>query len=176
MSQTVTANHKVVIPAEQLQKRIREIARSVSEDYRGKSVYAVCVLENGFVFVADLIRQLEVPVICEFLKPFVREHMENNVSTTEIFFRPEMEVTGRDVLIVEGIVQSGVTTDFLIRHFLARGAASVKIATLLDRNSQRRVSLHPDYVGFIVDEKFAFGYGLGSPNFERNLPYIATRE
>lgn len=163
---------RVVVSEEQISKRVREMARQISDDFRGHKLYAVCVMENGFMFMADLIRQFDMPVVCQFIRPDFNERG----STTEIFFSPEPPVSGNEVLLVEGLVDSGVTTEFLIRNLLSRGAASVKLATFLDRQGARRVSLQPDYFGFLVDESFMVGYGLGSPDLGRNLPYVATRD
>jgi hypoxanthine phosphoribosyltransferase len=165
---------KTVFTAEQIQKRVSEIAKQVSADYAGKTLHVICVLENGFMFMSDFVRQLEVPVICHFVRPDTRETMQGSTSTTEIFYTPETDVSGKDVLIVEAIVQSGITSEFLIRNFITRGAASVKLATLLDKQSERRVMLHPEYFGFLLDESFVVGYGLGAPLLGRNLPYIGV--
>ncbi len=165
---------KVLITADQLQKRIRDLGRKISEDFSGKTLHVICVLENGFVFMADLVRALELPIVCHFVAPSMSEKLENNVPTIEIFFSPEADVKGHDVLLVEGLIQTGVTTDFLVRNALSRGAASVKVCTLLDRQSQRRMSLQPDYFGFLIDENYVVGYGLGGPQINRNLPYIAA--
>jgi hypoxanthine phosphoribosyltransferase len=163
----------VVLTAEQIDTRVREMARQISNDYRDKTVCAVGVLENGFMFMADLVRHLEVPVICEFLKV---NSKEANASTTEIFFSPEPEVEGKHVLLVEALVQSGLTSDFLLRNLIGRGAASVKLAVFLDKQSARRIALQPDYFGFLMDEGFVVGYGLGANEVGRNLPYIAAKE
>src|SRR5258707_14177850 len=120
--------------------------------------------------MADLVRHLEGPVVCQFLKV---ESKEANPSTTEIFFSPELEVTGQHVLLIETLVQSGVTSEFLLRNLMGRGASSVKLAALLDKQSARRISLQPDYFGFLMNESFVVGYGLGQQHFGRNLPYIA---
>lgn len=161
---------KVVFTAEQIAARVRELADKISGDYRGRTVYAVCVLENGFVFMADLVRALDVPVVCQFMKPETRE-VEHGA---EIFFSPEVNVQGKDVLLVEGIVQSGVTQEFLMRNLAARGAVSVKLATLLDKQAERRVALQADYSGYALGESYVLGYGLGSPLLGRNLPYVAS--
>ena len=168
------ANLKPVISSEQLAKRVREMGRQISDDYRGKTVHALAVLENGFMFMADLVRALDVPVMCEFIKPLYRDRIHGTTTSKEIFFSPEIEVRGHDVLLVEGLVHSGVTTDFLLNGLRSRGAASVRLATLLDRQSARRVALQPDYFGFLVDDKFLVGYGLGNPLLERNLPYLVV--
>jgi hypoxanthine phosphoribosyltransferase len=165
-----------VIGAEQIQKRVREMARQISDDYQGKTIYVLAVLENGFMFVADLVRSLEVPLICQFIKPTYHLQDESGRGEwLEIFFSQEPDIRGQHVLLVEGLVHSGITTDFLMNDLRARGAASVKLATLLDRQMARRVQLQPDYFGFLVDEAFLIGYGLGSAEqTARNLSYLAV--
>jgi hypoxanthine phosphoribosyltransferase len=167
---------RMVIPTEQIQKRIREMARQISSDYQGKTIHALALLENGFIFMADLVRVLEVPVICQFIKPKYRRELENSAAGfLEIFFSHEPDIVGQHVLLIEGLVHSGVTSEFLMNDLRGRGAASVKLATLLDRQAARRVQLQPDYFGFLVDEAFLVGYGLGSPEqTHRNLPYLAA--
>ena len=167
---------QIIIPAEQIQKRVREMARQISHDYKGKTVHALAVLENGFIFLADLVRAIEVPVICQFIKPRYRPQLTDDLpGMMEIFFSHELAIKGQHLLLVEGLVHSGVTTEFLMNDLRARGAASVKLITLLDRQSARRVQLQPDYFGFLVDSAFLMGYGLGSPQqTNRNLPYLAV--
>src|SRR6185312_8397837 len=132
---------------EQIQKRVRELARQISADYRDRTLHVLAVLENSFIFTADLVRAMEIPVI-----------------------------RNQHVLLVEGVVHSGVTTEFLMSDFRSRGAASVRLVTLVDRQSARRVPLQPDYFGFLVDESVLIGYGLGSAEQTgRNLPYLATK-
>jgi hypoxanthine phosphoribosyltransferase len=163
---------KVVISAEQIRNRVQEMARKISNDFKGKTLHVVGVMENGFIFMADLVRELDLNVMCQFVKA---ESTETDASTTQIFFSPELDVSGRDVLLVEALVQSGITSEFLIRNLVSRGAASVKLAVLLDKQAARRVSLQPDYFGFLINESFVVGYGLGERHFGRNLPYIAGR-
>jgi hypoxanthine phosphoribosyltransferase len=160
------------LSAEQIRKRVQEMARQISNDFRGRTLYVVGVMENGFIFMADLVRELDLNVVCLFVRA---ESKEANSTTTEIFFSPELDVQGQHVLLVEVLVQSGLTTEFLIRNLAGRGAASVKLAVLLDKQSARRVSLQPDYFGFLLNESFVVGYGLGDQHFARNLPYIAGR-
>ena len=163
---------RILLSAEQIKKRVQEMARQISNDFRGRTLYVVGVMENGFIFMADLVRELDLNVVCLFVRA---ESKEANSTTTEIFFSPELDVQGQHVLLVEVLVQSGLTTEFLIRNLAGRGAASVKLAVLLDKQSARRVSLQPDYFGFLVNESFVVGYGLGDQHFARNLPYIAGR-
>ena len=132
----------------------------------------VAVMENGFIFMADLVREQDIPVVCQFVKG---EFNDEHPSTTEIFYSPEVEVAGKDVLLVEALIQSGVTSEFLLRNLASRGASSVKLAVLLDKQAARRVSLQPDYFGFLLNDSFVVGYGLGDMHSGRNLPYIAAK-
>lgn len=165
-----------VISAEQIQKRVKELARQISDDYKGQTVQALAVLENAFMFMADLARALEVPVVCQFIKPkYSKQAGNNNAEVMEIFFSHEPDIRGQHILLVEGLVHSGVTSEFLMNDLRSRGAASVKLVTLLDRQSARRVALQPDYFGFLVDDVFLVGYGLGAvEQTNRNLPYLAA--
>ncbi len=164
-----------VIGAEQIQKRVKELARHISDDYRGQTIQALAVLENAFMFMADLVRALEIPVVCQFIKPKYSKQGSQSGEIIEIFFSHEPDIRGQHILLVEGLVHSGVTTDFLMNDLRARGAASVKVVTLLDRQSARRVALQTDYFGFLVDDTFLVGYGLGSPEqIGRNMPYLAA--
>lgn len=165
-----------VITAEQIQKRVKELARQISDDYRGRPIQMLAVLENAFMFQADLGRALEMPVVCQFIKPkYTHPQASSGSDVMEIFFSHEPDIRGQHILLVEGLVHSGVTTEFLMNDLRARGAASVKLVTLLDRQSARRVPLQPDYFGFLVDDTFLVGYGLGATEqTNRNLPYLAA--
>src|SRR5947209_16217551 len=165
-----------VISAEQIQKRIKELGRQISADYQGQTVQALAVLENSFMFLADLVRALDVPVVCQFIKPkYSKPQGSTAGNITEIFFSHEPDIRGQNILLVEGVVHSGVTSEFLMSDLRARGASSVKLVTLLDRQSARRVQLQPDYFGFLVDEAFLVGYGLGAvEQTGRGLPYLAA--
>ena len=165
-----------VITTEQIQKRVKELARQISDDYQGKTIQMLAVLENAFMFQADLVRALDVPVVCQFIKPrYTRPESGSGSEAMEIFFSHEPDIQGQHILLVEGLVHSGVTSEFLMSDLRARGAASVKLVTLLDRQSARRVPLQPDYFGFLVDDAFLVGYGLGAvEQTNRNLPYLAA--
>jgi hypoxanthine phosphoribosyltransferase len=160
------------LSADQIKQRVQEIARQISRDYQGRTLHVVAVMENGFIFMADLVRELDIPVVCQFVKG---EFNDEHPSTTEIFYSPEVEVAGKDVLLVEALIQSGVTSEFLLRNLASRGASSVKLAVLLDKQAARRVSLQPDYFGFLLNDSFVVGYGLGDMHSGRNLPYIAAK-
>jgi len=168
-----------VIASEQIQKRVKELGRHISNDYQGQTIQALAVLENAFMFMADLVRALDVPVVCQFIKPKYSKQPNKQADhageIVEIFFSHEPDIRGQHILLVEGLVHSGVTSEFLMNDLRARGAASVKLVTLLDRQSARRVPLQPDYFGFLVDEAFLVGYGLGAAEqTNRNIPYLAA--
>jgi hypoxanthine phosphoribosyltransferase len=164
-------NLQQIVTADQIARRVREMARQVQHDYDGLRLHLIAVLDNSYVFLADLMRALDMPVLCDFIRPSARHEGH----ATEIFFAPEPDVHGAHVLLLRGLVHSGVTTEFLSRTLLAQGAASVKVATLLDRPAGHRVAVQPDYFGFIVSENFVCGYGIPGPGgLGRNLPYIAA--
>lgn len=177
MSSTRTEPLRPVITTEQLEKRVKELGRQISDDHQGQTIQMLAVLENAFIFVADLVRTVEVPVVCQFVKPkYSRPQTGSTSDVMEIFFSHEPDIKGQHIVLVEGLVHSGITTDFLMSDLRSRGAASVKLATLLDRQSARRVPLQPDYFGFLVDDAFLVGYGLGAAEqTNRNLPYLAAQ-
>jgi hypoxanthine phosphoribosyltransferase len=164
-----------VISTEHIQKHVKELGRQISDDYKGNTIQALAVLENSFMFMADLMRTLDVPVVCQFIKPKYSKQGNNAGEILEIFFSHEPDIRGHHILLVEGLVHSGLTSEFLMNDLRARGAASVKLCTLLDRQSARRVALQPDYFGFLVDDAFLVGYGLGAvEQTNRNLSYLAA--
>ena len=131
-----------VITTDQIQKRVKELGRQISDDYKGQTIQMLAVLENAFMFLADLVRAVEVPVVCQFIKPkYTRPPSGAAHDVMEIFFSHEPDIRGQHILLVEGLVHSGVTSEFLMSDLRSRGAASVKLVTLLDRQSARRVPL-----------------------------------
>ncbi len=175
MSGSKVQSLRQVISTEQIQKRVKELGRQISDDYKGNTIQALAVLENSFMFMADLMRALDVPVVCQFIKPKYSQRGNHAGEILEIFFSHEPDIRGHHILLVEGLVHSGLTSEFLMNDLRARGAASVKLCTLLDRQSARRVAVQPDYFGFLVDEAFLVGYGLGAvEQTNRNLSYLAA--
>jgi hypoxanthine phosphoribosyltransferase len=164
--------YQVVISEAELRQRIAALGHQISEDFKGRAVLCVGVLEDGFIFVADLLREITCDVRCQFVKPFVRELYDQDRATTEIFYSPEVDIEGQHVLLCEAILSTGQTTDFLLRNFQARGAASISLCALLDRQADRRVDLQVAYSGFQVGPQRLAGFGLGSPALNRNCPFI----
>lgn len=165
---------RMVFTEKQIQKRVGELAARVNRDYQGKTLHVVGILENCFLFMADLVRILNLPVICHFLKAEIKDNSSGAVAVREIVYTPKVEVAGKSVLLVDGILQSGVTIDHLVRIMQAQQAESVSIAALIEKTDERKVDVSTDYVGFKTQEKYLVGYGLGFQEKYRNLPHIAT--
>jgi hypoxanthine phosphoribosyltransferase len=162
---------KILLSAEQIQRRVREIGQQISRDYASKNLMLLCVLPNGFVFAADLIRAIDIPVSCQFVQPH-KKSAQGDSSHVQIHYGSAVDVKGKHVVLVEGLIQSGHTTEYLLRTVLSWNAASAKLVALIDKQSARRVPVQPDYMGFILEETFVIGYGMGDPEYGRNLPYI----
>lgn len=166
---------KVVIPTAQIRKKLREIARRIDRDYRGKTLHVIGILENGFLFMADLIRELKTPVICHFVRAEIKdETLPGGAPLRAIQFLPHFEAGGKHVLLVDGLLQSGVTLDYMIRSVQAQGAETVRTAVLVEKTDELKVDVPRDYVGFKLGGRFLVGYGLGYDGRLRNLSFIAT--
>jgi hypoxanthine phosphoribosyltransferase len=165
-----------VLPAARLSKRVAELGHDISRDFAGRTVDLVVVLENSFVFAADLMRQISRPVICHFVRVDVRDVKQAGNDRREIFFSQPPQLKGRDVLLVDALLNTGITQDFLCRRLLESRPRSLRLAVLVDKSDDRRVDVKPDYFGFSVASKYVAGYGLaGSRGWYRNLPYIGVR-
>ena len=164
---------KPVFTAEKIQARVHEMAEQISKDYGNETLHIVAILDNAFMFMADLVRQLRCPVICHFVRAEMRDIVDaQGFERKEIWYTPELDTEGKNVLLLDGILQSGITHDFLIKRMQLHNPKSIRLATFLEKAVDRKLELQPDYVGFQVDE-FVVGYGLGAPDRYRNLPYVA---
>jgi len=164
---------KVAISEKEIRRRVRELAKQIDRDYQGKTLLVVGVLENCLMFMADLVRHLTIPVAYSFIRSEMRDSDSGLVAMREITYIPPVNLGGKDLLLVDGVLQSGVTLDYLRRTLLAQGPASLRTATLLDKNDERKVDVPVDYAGFKVSGKFLVGYGLGYQDEYRSLPYLA---
>jgi hypoxanthine phosphoribosyltransferase len=164
---------RCVFSEKQIQKRVRELAKQIDRDYKGKTLHVVGVLEDCFIFMADLVRGLTIPVVCHFMKAQIRDTSEGATAVREIMYTPKVEVAGRDVLLVNGVLQTGLTLDHLCGYVLGQNPSSVRTASLIEKSNQRRVDVSTDYVGFKSNEEFLVGYGLGYQEKHRNLPFVA---
>jgi hypoxanthine phosphoribosyltransferase len=164
---------KVMVEEKEIRKRVRELARQINRDYAGKSLLVVGILEGCFVFMADLVRAITVPVACSFVRSQVRDSESGLVAMREILYIPPVDAAGKDVLLVDGVLQSGITLDHLSRTLLAQQPASLRIAALIDKVEDRKVDVPVDYAGFKLSGRYLVGYGLGYDGQLRNLPYLA---
>ena len=151
---------EVLIPAVDLQARIREIGAEITKDYAGRSPLLICVLKGAMVFMADLIRAIDLPLTIDFIA--VSSYGSGTRSTGEVRIVKDLDhpLEGHDVIFVEDILDTGLTLSYLLDTFRARGVASVKLAALLNKPDRRKVEVHLDYKGFDIPDKFVVGYGL----------------
>lgn len=168
-----SARLSVVFTERQIQQRVAQIARRIDRDYRGRTLHVVTLLENSFMFLADLTRQLQTAVVCHFLQAQVKDRKWHGLPLHEIKYAPSAPLNGRDVLLVDGVLQTGITEDFLLHSIEDQQPNSLRTATLIEKTAMRKVNLSPDYVGFESDERFLVGYGLSVNGEYAYLPYIA---
>jgi hypoxanthine phosphoribosyltransferase len=164
---------KIIFTEKDIRKRVRELAKQINRDYAGKTLHVVGILENCFVFMADLVRALTIPVVCSFVRSQVRDSDTGLVAMREIMYIPPVEAAGKDLLLVEGVLQSGLTLDHLCRTLLMQQPASLRTAALLDKADERKIDVPLDYAGFRLSGRFVVGYGLGYKEQYRNLPFLA---
>ncbi len=167
---------KTLYTAGQVARRVRELGRKITRDYHGEPLELVGVLENSFIFLADLARAIHSPVRCHFIRSETRDIRDPaGYERKEIFYTPEFSAAGKHVLLVDGVLTSGVTMDFLLKRVGLSQPKSLKTAVLIDKPGDRKLSLRPDYFGFrMTSNKMVVGYGLGMDGFYRNLPFIGT--
>ena len=167
---------KPLYKAEQIARRVRELGKQISRDSGGEPLDVVCLLDNGFVFFADLIRHLTVPVRCHFVRVEARDTVDlAGHERKEIFYTPEIGANGKNVLLVDGVLHTGVVMDFLVKRIGLSGPKSLKTVVLVDKLAERKVPLEPDYVGFrLASNQMVAGYGLAWDGFYRNLPYVGV--
>jgi len=166
---------EILISSEQLQARVAELGRQISADYAGKDLLLVCILKGGVLFLADLMRQITIPHAINFMAvTSYGSGARESSGAVRILMDLETDIQGRDVLLVEDIIDSGHTLDYIVRVLCARNPASLRICALLDKIERREVSVNVDYVGFQIPNKFVFGYGLDLDEVYRNLPFIGV--
>jgi len=163
-------SHRVLFSEQQLQSRVKEIGAEISKEYSNQELTVVGMLEDSFIFLADLIRAVECPLTCGFI--YVKKH--NVGGHTDIHYTSEFDLMGRNVLLVGDIMDTGVTFDYLSKQISSRNPKSFKICVLLDKPNQRRVDIQPNYVAFQTTEEHIFGYGLGMQGLYRQFPYLAV--
>lgn len=167
---------KVLVSEEEINAKVRELGAIISKDYEGKNVHLICVLKGGIFFTCDLAKRISVPVTLDFMS--VSSYGDETVSSGRVKIVKDLDepIEGKDVLIVEDIIDSGRTLSFLIDMLKSRKPASIKLCTLLDKPERRVTDVEVDYVGFNIPDEFVVGYGLDYGQKYRNLPYIGVIE
>lgn len=163
---------EVLISEEEIQQKILELGSKLSEDYKGRNPLVICVLKGAFVFMSDLVKRIEVPLEIDFMAVSSYGASTKSSGVVKIIKDLDVSVEGRDVLIVEDIIDSGLTLSYLMEVLRGRNASSVRVVTLFDKPAGRTVNLEADYTGFVIPDAFIVGYGLDYAEKYRNLPYI----
>jgi len=166
---------EILVPEEALQQRVRELGTEISRDYAGKELLLVCILRGGVMFLADLMRQITVPHMVDFMSVAsygVGARQSRGQSRITLDLRTD--IRERNVLLVEDIVDSGHTIKAVVELLRARYPQSLKVCTLLDKAERREVEVPIHYCGFVIPDKFVFGYGLDADEYYRNLPFIGV--
>ncbi|WP_078380634.1 hypoxanthine phosphoribosyltransferase [Sutcliffiella halmapala] len=164
----------ILITEDQLKDKVKEIGAMIRQDFQDESLVLIVVLKGAFVFAADLIRELNGEVTVDFVAASSYGNQTETTGKVRLLKDIDVNITDKNVLLVEDIVDSGLTLSFLKEHFQLHKPKSMKICTLLDKPERRKVDLVADYVGFVIPDKFIIGYGIDYAETYRNLPYIAT--
>ncbi len=176
MNEKVMEKHdiSVMIPEEDLQKRVCELAAQISKDYEGSYVKLVCILKGSIFFTCELAKRITVPVMLDFMQ--VSSYGSGTKSSGEVKIKKDLDesIEGENVIIVEDIIDSGNTLSRLVPMLQARNPKSLKICTLLSKPDRREVEMDVEYNGFTIPDKFVIGFGLDFDQRYRNLPYIGV--
>lgn len=176
MNEKVMQKHEisVMIPEEDLQKRVCELAAQISRDYEGSYVKLICILKGSIFFTCELAKRITVPVMLDFMQ--VSSYGSGTKSSGEIKIKKELDesIEDENVIIVEDIIDSGNTLSKLVPMLQARNPKSLKICTLLSKPDRREVDIDVEYNGFVIPDEFVIGYGLDYDQRYRNLPYIGV--
>lgn len=165
---------EILVQPDELARRVRELGAQISEDYAGRDLLLICVLKGAMFFVSDLMRRLDVPCEVDFMAVASYGSATDSSGVVRILKDLDAAIEGRDVLIVEDIVDSGLTLHYLLRNLGARNPASMEVCALLTKPERRKVELEPRYVGFEIPNRFVIGYGLDHAERYRNLPFVAA--
>jgi hypoxanthine phosphoribosyltransferase len=159
-----------------IRQKVRELARKISRDYAGRTPLLVGVLKGAWVFMADLVRQISIPVTCDFLGVSSYGVSTETSGVVKIVADLKKPVEGKEILLIEDIVDTGLTLNFLVESMQLRRAKDVKVCALLDKPTRHRVDVKIDYLGFTVPDRFLVGYGIDYAERYRNLPYVGYLE
>jgi hypoxanthine phosphoribosyltransferase len=162
----------ILITEDEISKRIKELGAEISKEYSGKKLYVLSLLRGSFIFAADLVRAIDVPTKIGFMTTSSYGDAEESSGIVKVVHDIPDNIEGYDVLIVDDIVDSGITMDFVVNHIKALKANSVKCCVLLNKPERRKVDIKPDFCCFDIDDVFVVGYGLNYGDYYRNVPYV----
>lgn len=170
------SNIRIIYTAEQVAERIHELGRLITSDYADKELVCIGTVEDSFIFFSDLVRAIQRPLDCLFIKAITEEAEDDGRRHKRIFYTAIPKLMNRHVLLVVGALDTGVTTDFLSRNILLQGPSSLKIVTLIDKPEMRRAPVVAEYAAFTVHDQYIVGYGLATDEEYRNFPSLAVLE
>lgn len=174
---TQSSDLKVLITEEQIQKRIASLANEINDYYNGEEIVLLCVLKGAVMFVVDLAKHLTMPVKMEFIKLSSYGNGTTSSGQVQSFGTHLEEINGKNVLIVEDIIDTGLTAEFLINYIKEKYIPkTLNFCSLLNKKETRKNSVEPDFYGFEIENKFVVGYGLDDMGYKRNLPFIGYKE
>ena len=163
---------EILIPENQIQKKVEQLGEQISRDYQGKELFCIGVLRGAIIFLADLARFIKVPMVIDFISISSYGISTESSGVVRILKDLDENIENKDVLIVEDIIDTGLTLDYLLRMLRSRKPASLKVCTLLNKKERKKIDIPIDYYGFDIPDKFVVGYGLDYNGLYRNIPYI----
>lgn len=163
---------EVLCSEEELKERIGQLGSQISSDYKDKKLVVISLLKGSFIFAADLVRNINIPVKIAFMTTSSYGHGEQSTGSVDMLADIHDSIEDYDVLVVDDITDSGITMKYVMEHLRKKGPKSVKSCVLLDKPTRRKVELEADYIGFTIEDKFVVGYGLNYGDYYRNVPYV----
>jgi hypoxanthine phosphoribosyltransferase len=167
---------QVQLSAEQIAARVAELGRAITQDYAGEPLHLICVLNGAFIFMADLVRAINLPLTMDFIS--VSSYGSRTETSGEVKLVKDLDqsLKNKHVILVEDIVDTGLTMTYLLNYLKGRGPLSVRVASLLSKPSRRQVEVTIDYLGFEIEDAFVYGYGLDVAHVYRNIPFVTSQE
>lgn len=165
---------EVLVSEEDIQRRVKELGEEITQDYKDKDLVVIGILKGAVIFMSELVQHIKLPIVLDFMA--VSSYGKSSISTGEVRIVKDLDysVENKDILIVEDIIDTGYTLNYLTDNLRKRGASSVKICTLLDKPERRKVDVPVHYLGFAIPDEFVVGYGLDFAEQYRNLPYVGA--
>lgn len=165
---------ETLISRAEVEKRIKELAKKIESEYKDKDLICVGLLKGSVIFLSDLIKEIDIPLQIDFMNVSSYGNETTTSGNVKVLKDTDLDVSGKDVLIIEDIIDTGITLEYVLAMFKAKGVSSVKVCTLLSKPERRKVEVFVDYIGFEIPDKFVVGYGLDYAQKYRNLPYIGA--